>query len=190
MNSDLIATAAGWAEKERSEGRPGYSDLAVIANWDAKKHGPYNAEEVGRYASAVEERLKQYREEKKPKETPKEEPVKVNEKIKDFPKTEKFSVVDTIGVPHPFCITTIHVSFASDHRSGMLTEEAIQACEKNAGRPTCGVKGCNLTYEEHEQAVVVKCLVDDKEALREYLLSIKDLTVKNGLAGFVLLKGW
>lgn len=31
----------------------------------------------------------------------------MNEKIKSYPKTEFFEVIDTMGVPHPFCINTL-----------------------------------------------------------------------------------
>lgn len=82
----------------------------------------------------------------------------MNEKIKKYPKTEDFEVADTMGVPHPFCITEKH-----------------------------GMKGCNLMYEEHETAVAVKCKIKDDEKLKKYLLSIKDMVEQDGFAGFVLV---
>ena len=33
------------------------------------------------------------------------------DKIKDYPKTDKFRVNDIIGVPHPYCITAKHLEY-------------------------------------------------------------------------------
>lgn len=113
-----------------------------------------------------------------------------DEKLKLYPKTENFEVVDTIGVPHPFMISSPHVVYASDHHSGMLTAEAIRGLEKSKGnRPSCGMLGCQLKYDEHEQALLVKCKSKDNDLLKEYLLSIKDLCESHGFAGFAFLDG-
>lgn len=100
-----------------------------------------------------------------------------------------FSVIDSIGVPHPYCITPKHVVFASDHRGGMLDGSAIEDAEK-AGAKCDTCKG-RLKYKEHETALLVSCKVDPKEAeteLREWLLSIKDEATRNNYVGFAFMK--
>jgi len=111
----------------------------------------------------------------------------MNEKIKNYPKTEFFEAIDTIGVPHPFCITPKHVAHASDNYSGMLGDAAIQSLETKLGRPTCGVQDCNLTYDQHEQALLVKCKTKDEALTKAYLESIVEQCQKDGFAGFTLM---
>ena len=95
-----------------------------------------------------------------------------NEKLEKYPKNELYEVVDTIGVPHPYMITGKHVGEASDHFFGRLGEEAIRSAEKKG--ITCGMRHCNLSYDEHKQALVVrvKCGGELKDApgLKEYLM--------------------
>jgi hypothetical protein len=110
-------------------------------------------------------------------------------KFAHYPKTEFFEVVDTIGVPHPFCITHHHVGWASDHHCGQLGSEAIEAYEKSTGRTSCGVRGCNLKYAQHEQALLVRCKTKDNDLTKAYLESIVKLCEEDGYAGFTLLDG-
>ena len=49
-----------------------------------------------------------------------------------------FYVRETIGVPHPYCITPKHVEVASDDHCGILNEAAIQDAEKNH-KAKCGI---------------------------------------------------
>ena len=51
----------------------------------------------------------------------------------------------------------------------------------------CGMKNCNLTFEEHETALAVNCKTKDNELLKEYLLSIKEQCEKGKYAGFVFV---
>lgn len=51
-------------------------------------------------------------------------------KFKDYPKTELFSVVDSIPTTHAYCITAKHVNYASDNCSGILDEFSIKSGEK------------------------------------------------------------
>ena len=114
--------------------------------------------------------------------------------------TEHFAVIDTIGVPHPYCITEKHVAVASEHFSGRLGEEAIKSAEKGRVcerdgrrvevRARCGVKGCNLSYEEHKQALLVSCKADIhvgdevNPELKGMLEANVDEATANGYAGF------
>lgn len=100
-----------------------------------------------------------------------------------------FSIKDKIGVPHPYCITPKHVAVAADHHGGILGESAIEDAESRGAR--CGMRGCTLTYKEHEQALLVACKVEieeSKEELQDYLISIKEQAEKDGYAGFAFMK--
>jgi len=98
--------------------------------------------------------------------------------------------IERISIPHPFVIGPRHVTFASDHRSGRLTKEAIKA----SGAP-CEWKGCRLGIDEHESQVTLFISVpqnDDLNAvdgLHAYLLSVKDRCVELGIDGFAFPKG-
>ena len=106
-----------------------------------------------------------------------------------YPSTEHFYIKDSIGVPHPHCIGTRHIVHAADHFSGRLGDDAIEDGERQR-LFRCEVKGCQLSYKQHEQALLVGCKVDIKEnepELRTYLLSLKDEAEKHGYAGFAFL---
>lgn len=116
--------------------------------------------------------------------------------LSKYPKTEFFEVIDTIIVPHPYCIGPALVAHASDHFSGMLGHEAIESAEKaeiycetcvKAHRKT----GANiLKYSEHEKALLVNCKIEDHNLLKNYLLDIKDMAEKDGFVGFAFKKGY
>lgn len=99
-----------------------------------------------------------------------------------------FKVIDTIGVPHPYCITPRHVAYASDHWSGMLSADCIRESEKHGAR--CDICKGQLSYDQHEQALLVSCKKDFnkseelKKELTDYLLSIKALAEQEKYAGF------
>ncbi len=103
-----------------------------------------------------------------------------------------FKVVDTIGTPHPYCITPKHVAYAANNHNGMLNEAAIEGAEQYGAH--CGVRGCQLPYNKHEQALLVNCKKDFNEGdkinpeLQAYLLAIKDECERNGYAGFAFKK--
>jgi len=116
------------------------------------------------------------------------------DKFAKYPKTDKFKIIDTIGVPHPYCITPKHVAIASDEFMGMLGEPAIRRAEekgidcdicKKINRKTG--QAC-LPFEEHKQALLVEVNdtreLKDIPELKSYLLSIKDLCEKDGYVGF------
>ena len=73
----------------------------------------------------------------------------------NYVKSEHFEITDTIGVPHPYCITARHVTWASDKFGCLLGDDAVESAEK-AGI-TCGMRGCRLSWKEHEQALLVSC---------------------------------
>jgi hypothetical protein len=112
--------------------------------------------------------------------------------LSHYPKTEKFQIIDLLCVPHPFCITHHHVAYTADNFGGMLSSSAIEAYEKKTGRPSCGVKGCKLSYKQHEQALLVE--VDDERdlnsipELQEYLLECTPICEKDKYAGFAFTK--
>ncbi|RKY95029.1 MAG: hypothetical protein DRQ01_00830 [Ignavibacteriae bacterium] len=99
--------------------------------------------------------------------------------------TEFFSVHDTIGVPHLYCISSKHVVNAADNFGGMLGDAALQDCESKG--IYCAMQGCQLSYKEHETALVINCKNKDNNLLKEYLLSIKSQCKKDKYAGFVLI---
>lgn len=106
-----------------------------------------------------------------------------------YPKTDQFQIINTIGIPHPFCITHHHVCYASDNHGGLLGSDAIKTYEASkGGHPSCGVRGCNLTYAEHETALLVE--VTDKRNLKDitelhaYLLECKSVPGADKYAGF------
>lgn len=117
------------------------------------------------------------------------------QKLAEYPSTDLFRIKDTIGVPHPYCIGPKHVAHAADHFRGRLGDDAIRDAEKK-GITKCQVKGCNLSYDEHEKALLVEVNSDEDlnilgapdGPLHKYLLSIKDRCEADGFAGFAFIK--
>ena len=104
------------------------------------------------------------------------------ERFKNYPKTEFFSVIKSLAFPHPYCITDKHVSYAAKYWGGMLNENVIENAERSF-EASCGT--CKLNLSEHEMVLVVNCKGGNKEKLLEYLLLIKPLALKEGFEGFV-----
>jgi len=103
----------------------------------------------------------------------------------------RFRVVDSIGVPHPYCITPKHVAVASDHHGGILNEAAISGAEQLGAK--CGICKGKLSYKKHEQALLVACYVEMKEAEKELQAWLKSLlpeATKNNYAGFAFKKNF
>ena len=105
-------------------------------------------------------------------------------------KNQNFQILpDTIGVPHPYCITPRHIEVASNKFSGMLSKEAIEYGEKHSNAH-CGVPGCQLSYAEHEQAAVVECRADPKDhkdEIQDYFKDHGPSLEAEGVAGMALL---
>lgn len=100
-----------------------------------------------------------------------------------------FAVVDTIGLPHPYCIGSRHVAYAADHCNGTLDKEAIIAAER-AGAKCCTPR-CTLKYEEHEHALLIECKKPFKDEegkadpeLHAYLRKIQPAAIEDNYAGF------
>jgi len=115
--------------------------------------------------------------------------MEIPEKLRHFPSTNAFRVIDTIGVPHPYCIGTRHVVHASDNFNNILSKECIEDGELNH-RIMCEVEGCNLEYFEHEQALLIEVEgeLNENEALQVYLKGIADLCEAGGYVGFAFIE--
>ena len=122
-----------------------------------------------------------------------------DERIEKYPNTDRFKVVDTIGVPHPYCITPKHL----EHSEGMYLD--IEGAERRSREAhprdsrkwaVCDIcKKINrktgkpiLSYSEHKTALLIE-VNDERELkeipeLKEYLLSIKEMAEKDGFVGF------
>ena len=74
----------------------------------------------------------------------------------NYTKSDHFEIIDTLPTTHHYCITPRHVAWASDKFSGRLGEDAIRDGEAKA-QIRCGVRGCNLTFDEHELCLLVAC---------------------------------
>ena len=117
-----------------------------------------------------------------------------DDRLKVYPRTEHFSVEDTIGVPHPYCITPKHLLPGRIY----IDAESIREAEKQGAECDICKKAVRagkipqiLAYDEHKQALLIACKVDlkthQKEA-RAYLLSIKDRCEKDNFAGFAFMR--
>ena len=97
-----------------------------------------------------------------------------------------FKVVDTIGVPHPYCITPRHLHYCD---SMILDKESIRRAEKRGAK--CGVKNCNLSFSEHKEALLISCKIkfgEDNKEINDFLLSNKEEAEANGYEGFAFKK--
>lgn len=122
----------------------------------------------------------------------------MTEKIDRYKKLKSskgnFRVHDTIGVPHPYMITSKHVTYTSDNFNGMLGSSAIESAE-NEGI-TCGICRGKLSYKEHETALVIQCDKDvhnDKSTqneLQKFMLKLKPRMKKDKYVGFVLMRNF
>lgn len=108
-------------------------------------------------------------------------------------KDGNFVVIDTIGVPHTYCVTPKHLEYSSGMNIDIEGAEEKGAvcciCKKlvNAGK-----QDRILSYDEHKQVLLIDCMLDikDNKELKEYLLSIKIKCEKDKYAGFAFKKGF
>lgn len=105
--------------------------------------------------------------------------------------------VDTVFFPHPYCITSKHVVWASDHHSDILDADAIRESEKHGAKcDTCRrlmpVSGASiLSYDEHEKSVTLFVWVPNNKVdlnsipgLKEWLCENKPAMEAAGIQGF------
>ncbi len=112
--------------------------------------------------------------------------------IKLFGKSKKgnFEAIDTIGIPHPYCITPKHLIEGDMYLNVEKAEKENNAvCDICKKLVNSGKQDKILTYEEHKQAIVIKCNIkaNKSKELHNFLLSIKKKVEKKGYAGFVLM---
>jgi hypothetical protein len=100
-----------------------------------------------------------------------------------YPKTEIFKVIDTVSVPHAYCIGA---GLMNKLDGGILDAASIRQAEKKGAH--CGMEGCRLSYDEHKQALLIEVNfageLKTAPGLQEYLKSIKDQTEKDGFQGW------
>jgi hypothetical protein len=104
-----------------------------------------------------------------------------------------YRVVDTIHVPHPYCVGTAHVAHAADNFCGRLGAEAIEDAERR-GIARCEACSGRLRWDQHETALLISCRREIKGSdgqatpeLHAYLLRCKPLCEADGFAGFSFL---
>lgn len=119
----------------------------------------------------------------------------VSDKIKKYPESSKksFKVIDTIGVPHPYCITPKHLKYSDGiYLDVEGAEKKGAVCDICRERVNKGLQDKILTHDEHKQALLINCKmsVKDNKELQEYLLSIKEQAEKDNFAGFAFKKDY
>ena len=121
---------------------------------------------------------------------------KEKKKFKNYGKSKKgnFYVKDSIGVPHPYCITPKHLTgesmFLGKAEIKHAEEEHGAVCDICRVNVKAGKQDKILSIDEHEQALLIGCKMEikDNKELQEYLLSIKDKATKKGFVGFAFLQ--
>ena len=108
-----------------------------------------------------------------------------------YPKTDMFQIINNMGIPHTYCIGNKHLNHASKYFNGVLNTEVIKDLEKT-GNHYCYVKGCSLSYAEHEIALIVEVNFDgdinDAPGLQEYLSSCLVQAQEDGATGFAFVQ--
>ena len=106
-----------------------------------------------------------------------------------------FKVVDTIGVPHTYCIGELHMKY---NDTMVIDGDTIKVSEiKGAYCYICkplyeqGKIPKILSYDEHKQGLLIECKTEINpmpQELQDYLKTIKDECEKNGYVGFAFEK--
>jgi len=108
----------------------------------------------------------------------------------------KVKGIRNITLPHPYCITTKHVAYASDHYHGILGKDAIIDAEKHGAK--CDI--CRKANKKHgspilafDEHITQKTLfievpqnsdLNRVEGLHAYLLRIKPIADDLHIDGF------
>lgn len=125
-----------------------------------------------------------------------DEQKRINELKEKFGESSNghFYPMDTLSTPHPYCITPKHLQYCD---SGILDEYSIKYAESMGAK--CGVKGCQLTWSEHEKVLLIACThplkvksdSNNQETvhpeLHEWLKSINDEVTKEGYVGYAFM---
>ena len=116
---------------------------------------------------------------------------KIDEKFKKYGESKEgnFRIIDSIGVPHPYCITPNHLKYNQD-RMYLGNNEIKEMEEKFPNKVRCDICKGKLSFDEHKQALLMECRQEIKEnkEFHAYLLSIKELAIKDNYEGFAFLK--
>jgi hypothetical protein len=114
-------------------------------------------------------------------------------KLPQPPQGSVFSLrkVETVSLPHPYCITPKHVAWAADHFGGMLSKDAIRDAEKHGAQcDICRVRHERLTIDQHESQMTLFVQVPDNQdlnaipGLHKYLFENKATFEAAGIQGF------
>lgn len=118
-------------------------------------------------------------------------------KLARYPKGDFARVVDTIGVPHPYCIGSKHLEYNEGVYLDIPSAEAKGAvCEICKGMKKKNHYYTILTHAEHETALLVavdkECEFsefsdEERESLQGYLKSLVPLCEEDGFAGFAFI---
>lgn len=101
--------------------------------------------------------------------------------------------IDTVSLPHPYCITPKHIKIASDHFGGILDKAAIIEAEKRgAACDICRTSGTILSYDKHESLTTLFIEIpkefqrdlNDCPGLHGYLFTNKGAMENLGIQGF------
>jgi hypothetical protein len=93
--------------------------------------------------------------------------------------------------PHPFCIGTKHVAYASEHCNGILGVEAMRSAPCAMQEGSYPRRMCGLSYDEHthETVLMLRPLRDmENEDAASVLTLIKPLLEEHKIDGIALLK--
>ncbi len=116
-------------------------------------------------------------------------------KLSDLPQPPEGSVfslveVKTVTIPHLYCITSKHRSYASDH-GGLLSKDAIREAERRgACCDICRQRGQILTIDQHESFLSLIIRVPQNKdlnavpGLHSYLYDNKPTFTEKGIQGF------
>ena len=113
-----------------------------------------------------------------------------------------FRIIDSIVVPHPYCITPKHLEYS---RSIYLDIEGAEKRSReehpNDSRKWAVCDTCKrlyklgkipkiLSWSEHQKAVLVECdaEIENNKELHQYLLKLKEQVTQDGYAGFAFVK--
>lgn len=104
-----------------------------------------------------------------------------------FEKSEFFKLVDITTInykPHPYVVGPKHVSYASDHQGGALTEETCR-------QVPCAYPKCKLSYDEHTyDTVIALSLTRDttQDEANEFIKSINEEIKQDDIDGYIFVE--